>query len=286
MPGFSRPAWRPGLCLATVLAAVWLSACAKTPEQRAYRERLEAGFTTPDDVQRLRTPEVFHLRLRASARDFVPTDAPAIDRKLMQASTRGDLSGIRDLLARQAHVNAVDASGNSALLFAAREGHTALVRALLDAGARVDGLGGAMPPLAAAAVRGHTAVVQLLLRAGADPDAAGANGHAALMNAVKTNRLAVATVLLAAGADTRVVDRVGDNLLTVCVEADQVAMLALLLQHGVQPDMADSNGLSALYWAEFLKKPVLAGMLREAGADSARRKARVVQSRRYDLGEY
>jgi len=276
---------RRGVPAGSVLAFLALvSGCAMPPQDKAYRERLESGFLTPQDIERFRTPDDFHRRLQASARDTSPGEQLPADQALMRAAADGDLAQATVLLAGGARVNTVDAWGNGPLLLAAREGHATLVRALVAAGAHLNGRGGEMPPLAAAALRGHEAVVRLLLRQGADPDAVGGNGQTALLNAVKTGRLAVAGQLLDAGADTRVVDRAGDNLLIVCVSQDRAAMLDLLLRRGVQPDMADGNGLSALYWAEFLQRPALAARLRLAGADPDRRKVSVLRSRPYATG--
>jgi len=272
--------------IAAVLAAGLLGACAMSPERQAYRERLESGFVTPQDIERFRTPEREQLALAAQARDFLPRDAQPPDKQLMQAAAAGDSARIKALLAQGAQVNAADARGNGALLLATREGEVESVRLLLDAGAHVEGRGGVMPPLAAAALRGHLTTVRLLLRNRADVNAVGENGLSALMNAVKLNHLGVAQALLEAGADKRVLDRAGDNLLVVAISQNQPAMLALLLAQGVAPDLADANGLTALYWAEHLQRTELGRLLRQAGADPARKKSGIVIRRPYDLREY
>lgn len=268
-----------------LLSAV-LAGCAMPPDQRAYRERLESGFLTPQDIQRFRTPEGFHRRLQASAREPLPLEQSQQDKALMAAAASGDLTLVRRLLTEGALANTTDAWGSSPLLLAAREGHAPVVRGLVDGGAHVAGRGGDMPPLAAAALRGHAHVVRLLLQLGADPQAGGGNGQSALMNAVMADRLEVVRILLAAGADTATVDRAGDNVLIVCVSRDQPAMLDLLLNSGVAPDMPDGNGLSALYWAEFLQRPAMAQRLRQAGADPLRKKVMLLHSRPYSMGEY
>ncbi len=238
------------LVLPALLAGA-LGGCAMDPAQLAYRERLENGFLTAEDMVRFKTPERWQSTLVAAARDARAPLAP-----------------------------------DSALLDAAREGQTQAARLLIKAGAPVDGRGGVMPPLAAAALRGETHVVRLLIRSGADLEAVGENGLTALMNAVKLNHLGVAKVLLESGANARVVDRSGDNVLAVAVTENQPEMLALLLAHGVSPELADKDGLTALYWAEHLKRPALARILRGAGADPARMKKRIVSSQPYPMGEF
>ena len=276
----------PATAWVLTLIAGLLGGCAMNPEQLAYRDRLELGFVTPQDIVHFRTPEREQMALVVDAREMLPRQAQEQDMQLMQAARRGDTAGIKALLAGGAQVNATDDWGNSPLLYAAREGEVESARMLLKAGAYVDGRGGTMPPLAAAALRGHTILVRLLIRNKADVNAVGENNLSALMNAVKLNHLGVAKVLLEAGANTRVLDRAGDNLLAVAVNKNYPDMLALLLKQGVNPDLADSNGLTALYWAEYLNRPALAQLLRDAGADPARKKTELVVSQPYNLGEF
>ncbi|MDO9196687.1 ankyrin repeat domain-containing protein [Rhodoferax sp.] len=271
---------------AIVLVAGLLGGCAMGPDKIAYRERLEMGFVTPADIERFKTPAREQLALVADARASEPRFAQAQDLELMQAAGAGDVARITALLTNGAHVNAIDAWGNSALLNAAREGQVESARLLLKAGADVDGRDGAMSPLAAAALRGHTILVRLLIRNDANVNAPGKNELSALMNAVKLNRLGVVKTLIEADANTRVLDRSGDNLLVVAVTENYPDMLALLLKQGVDPDLADSNGLTALYWAEYLNRPALAQLLRTAGADPARRKSEVIVSQPYSFGEF
>lgn len=263
-----------------------LAGCAMNPQQLAYRERLELGFVTPEDIERFKTSEHEQLALVAEARGGVLRNSPVLDQQLMQAAGTGDVTRITALLAEGAQVNATDALGNTALLNAVREGDVESARVLLKAGAYADGRGGAMPPLAAAALRGHTIVARLLIRNDANVDAVGANELSALMNAVKLNHLGVAKVLIEAGANTRVLDRAGDNLLAVAVTEGYAEMLALLLKLGVPADLADRNGLTALYWADYLKRPDLSRLLLDAGADPARKKTEIRVSQSYQLGEF
>jgi len=88
-----------------------------------------------------------------------------------------------DLVGRQ--------GGMTALHYAVREGHRETVRALLDAGARVDQptLGDGSTPLLVAAINGRYDLAMELLERGADPDVASEDGATPLY-AVLNNRWA------------------------------------------------------------------------------------------------
>jgi uncharacterized protein len=68
--------------------------------------------------------------------------------------------------------------GMTALLYAARDGRTEAVRALIEAGARIDnpGTGEKMTPLVMAIVNGHYDLAMYLLKSGANPNLAGDQG--------------------------------------------------------------------------------------------------------------
>lgn len=272
--------------VALTLIAGGLGGCAMSPEQQSYRQRLEMGFATPEDIVHFQTTERQQLALVSAASDEQPGYAQALDVQLMQAAGAGNVARITELLAKGAQLNAIDERGNSALLKAAREGEVESARILLKAGADVQGRGGAMSPLTAAALRGHTILARLLIRSGADVNAVGENELSALMDAVKLNHLELVTVLIEAGANTKVRDRSGANLLEVTVSENRPDMLALLLKQGVNPDMTDNDGLTALYWAEYLNRPELVRLLRNAGADPTRKKVDVTVSRPYNFGEF
>lgn len=87
------------------------------------------------------------------------------------ASQYGHDSTVATLLALGADPNQISPNGESALCIACAEGHTAIVRRLLDHGAAVHRpheATGMMPALHTAAGAGHVAVVELLIARGAN----------------------------------------------------------------------------------------------------------------------
>ena len=115
-----------------------------------------------------------------------------------------------------------DVDGESLLNRAAETGSLPLVKALLDAGAAVDGPNLAvLSPLGRAVVEGHDEVAELLLAHGANIDRRAPGGQTALLEAASTNF------------------HVRPNHETV----------SWLLSHGAKPDIPDSTGWSAIDYA-------------------------------------
>lgn len=280
-----------GLRLAQALLGGVLSAtlhgCAQHgPEQLALRDRIEQGGPTPEDSERFHTSERERQAAVASANDPMVRLASGLDQQLIRAAARADVVVLRQRIKDGAQVNAVDEWGNTALLLAAREGDLETARALLRAGADVNGRAGPFTPLGQAALRGHSHMVRLLLRGGAQVDATGLNEHTPLMNAVKLNHPEVVSLLLKAGANPQVKDRTGAGLLLVAINDNLPQVLAVLLSHGMDPNQPDADGLTPLYWAHQLKREALAAQLLKAGAQADRPRQALRASRPYPKEDF
>jgi len=141
---------------------------------------------------------------------------PGGETPLMTAARTGSLTAVQALLAR--HVSADgkdDRRGQTALMWAASEGHADIVQALIDAGADVKArLPSGFTPLLFAARDGRGDVVRVLLKAGADVNEAVPPGKRSsyggrlppvgatpLLMAVVNGHFELAAHLLDAGAD-------------------------------------------------------------------------------------
>ena len=170
--------------------------------------------------------------------------------------------------------------GLTALLLAAREGHIETVRALLDAGADIDGLGAGdhTSPMLIAAVNGHFDVAKNLLEWGGDPNLAsdaGATPLYAVLNMEwapkarhpqpvdyrqqEVSYLELMEMLLDAGVDPNVrlkknlwyttysrdllgVDRRGATPFWRAAHATDVAAMQLLVRYGADANLATIKG--------------------------------------------
>lgn len=95
---------------------------------------------------------------------------PSVDQELILAAKRGDGVAVWAALAAGASPDTVDRAGNTALIFAARDGHLEIAETLINYGATVDWQDGEqVTPLILAASRNQPEIVTLLLNHGALP---------------------------------------------------------------------------------------------------------------------
>ena len=129
------------------------------------------------------------------------------------AASNGDVETARMLIAAGGNVRATTRiNGYTPLFFASREGHAAIVAALIDAGASVKAVSTTgSTPLMLAAASGNAEAITRLLDAGAEIDAREtARGQTALMFAAAFNRVAAIKTLTSRGASVKATSKVVD----------------------------------------------------------------------------
>jgi ankyrin repeat protein len=173
------------------------------PEVRGHDGTFPLGLAKHDGLDDI-VAVIERHEARRRARDSAP---------LRTAALRGDVTAVTGALRSGADVNERALDGHTPLQDASREGHTAVVRALLDAGADGRILDHLMKatPAHKAGYMGHAAVAaELVKRAPLDLDAQGPyNGFTALHDAVWHGHAETARVFLDAGARTDLVSLAG-----------------------------------------------------------------------------
>ena len=165
---------------------------------------------------------------------------------LLEAARRGELAAVRELIRHGADVDAARGDGMTALHLAAERGHAEVARALIDAGAAIDGGTriGRYAPLHLAARGGHGAVVAGLLAAGADPNAATTNTDVTALHlaAGAVNNAAAVIALIEHGADPNARERsAGQTPLMFAAAANRAAAVTALLESGADPGIATAE---------------------------------------------
>ena len=142
-----------------------------------------------------------------------------------------------------------DEYGKTPLLWAAEEGHEAVVALLLEKGAELDSKSkSGRTPLSLAAGRGREAVVALLLEKGAELDSKDRYGQTSLSLAAEEGHEAVVALLLEKGAELDSKSKSGRTPLSWAAEEGREAVVALLLEKGAEPDCMDNDGRTPLSW--------------------------------------
>ena len=153
------------------------------------------------------------VRLVAAGAD-VNGATPDGETPLMSASRTGAGDAVEALLAHGGNPNAVERwRGQTALMWAAAEGHTAIVRTLVAHHATVDARSTAgFTPLLFAARAGHSDAIRELLAAGANANDTARDGTSALMLSTLNGRFSTASLLLERGASPNAPDVRGSAL--------------------------------------------------------------------------
>lgn len=189
---------------------------------------------------------------------------------LSLACTNGSAAIVSVLLASGADPNAPLPGGETPLMTAARTGTLGAVRALLSHGARVDAKDErrGQTALMWAAAEGHAPVVQGLIEAGADVATRLPSGLTPLLLAVREGRSDVVRVLLKSGADPN--DAIptegrrrgyggrlppaGASALLLAIVNAHFELAAQLLDAGANPN-ADAPGYTVLHAITAVRRP-------------------------------
>ena len=184
---------------------------------------------------------------------------------LMVAARSGSLAVVESLLDHEANPNAAERErGQTALMWAAAQGHAEVVRALVAAGADVQARSkvwhqlentagntnpsgnfkmahGGSTPLLFVARNGDMDTARALVDAGADVNDTAAASTSVLVVAAHSRQTAFGIYLLEQGADPNAADA-GYSALHAAVLRGDVALVRALLQHGAAVDAVVEHG--------------------------------------------
>jgi len=149
---------------------------------------------------------------------------------LMQSVQRDNMDFFDYLLKRRARLNTRNRNGETALSLAAYQGKLPFVQRLVEAGADVNLYG--WPPLIYAAFNGHAAVVDYLLKKGAEINATTANGSTALLFAARFGHIEVVELLLQNKADPNIANERGATAIDWALKTDNTDIADLLRKAG------------------------------------------------------
>jgi ankyrin repeat protein len=163
----------------------------------------------------------------------------ADDSPVASAAKAGDLAGVRTLIEKRADVNAPQADGSTALLWAAYNSDVDMTRALLTAGAKVDAANRyGVTPLIQASRTGDVAIMDALLKAGAHIGLRHIEGETALMASARSGNVEAVRLLVSTGADINAQDSFqSQTALMWAAEDGHVEVVKALLAAGAAPNL-------------------------------------------------
>ncbi len=195
---------------------------------------------------------------------------------LSLACTNGDAALVELLLDAGANPNEALPEGETVLMTAARTGDAAVVKELLAHGAEVNKKEGwrGQTALMWAAAEGHVETVDALVEAGSDIHAASTEGFTSLLFAVRAGQMDVVRTLVKSGADPNETyqtpegrdgrsaaissgsfrkPRSGTSALVIAVANAHYEIAAMLLDMGADPNGAE-QGWTALHTITWVRK--------------------------------
>jgi ankyrin repeat protein len=217
---------------------------------------------------------VVGLLCSSLAQAQIDADPQAAPDSLPWRVERGDVAGVKDLLAAGSDPSQPTRLGVTPLYLAAANGNTELIRLLVDAGADPnarDRVGETM--LMAAVTSGELEAVTALLELGADVNARDtAYGQTALMFAAREGADAIADALITAGAEIDARTEVGPEPSWILPNSRPGFSFGVGIIRGGLPEDRGMRpfrrgGLTALHYAAREGHSAMLGRLLDAGAD-------------------
>lgn len=238
------------------------------------RAKADLNATQPDGATALAW--AIHLGQRSMAEALLDAGAKAntVDEygetPLTLAAANGDGVLVQRLLKGGAKATTTRWNGETALMIAAGAGSVEAVRHLVLHGADVNAADPrrGQTPLMWAAAEGHSDVVGALLEIGANPKAASKTGFNALVFSVTKNNVEAIDKLVAAGADPNYTLPSGNKPLLVAMAYRHTEATLALLERGADITARDRGGNSPLHLAAQVGNTAVAKALLAKGADA------------------
>ncbi|XP_064644495.1 protein TANC2-like isoform X5 [Lineus longissimus] len=217
----------------------------------------------------------FLLQCDWTSRDSRLNKNEALQQALVAAAASGHkhilefLLNLQDLGSEGTAVNKVDSlHGETALTAACFNGHSDVIKMLLERQADIQHPNGkTVPPLLCAVKGGHWEVVDFMLNAGADIEQTDKHGRTSLMIAGSEGHIGVLELLLSKGALSTAVDREGLSALCWACLKGHFMCVQTLIDRGSAIDHQDKNGRSPLDLAAFYGDAQVVQYLIDHGAN-------------------
>jgi uncharacterized protein len=170
--------------------------------------------------------------------------------KLMNALIEADCNNSNGIVNSVEDVDFAGQGNISLLMYGSLNGCTEVVKALLDKGAKIDGLDDdRWTALICASMKGHNEIIELLLDRGATLDWRDKEGFTALMIASQFGHSEVVKLLLERGAKIDLQMPTGITALIIASANGKTEVVKLLLEKGANAELKTIEGKTAYDYA-------------------------------------
>ena len=191
----------------------------------------------------------------------------ALNDALSSAAENGHTDIVRILINEGAELNIRDKLDNTPLIKAAIGGYDNTIRELINEGAEVnvENVSG-ITPLTYAAIGGHDETLKTLIEKGAEVNRENNQGATSIIHAAKYGQTGAIQILIDKGADVKnIADKRGNTPLMAATQNEHIDAISLLVNAGAGMNRADNQGNTALMIAIIEGKEDVAKSLLEYG---------------------
>jgi uncharacterized protein len=185
---------------------------------------------------------------------------------LMAAAGTGQTPAVKAILAAGAHINALDAANDTALMYAIKSRHKSTILALLDAGAdpKIVNMGGVTTLLQMGTYFDDADLVHFLIGHGVPANGGSSIHETPLMAAATFGHIETVKILLKAHVPINAQSTEGLTALSSAAISGEIEVLKLLLKAGADPLLRDGEGKTALERATTQGRPEVVELLKQA----------------------
>lgn len=187
---------------------------------------------------------------------------------LRWAAKNGHDAVVRLLLEKGVDIDARDEGGRTALPIAAENGHEEVVRLLIDNGADINARDkGNRTTLPIAAEKGHEEIVRLLVSEVTNIDVRDTHGRTGLWWAASRGSETLTRLFLERNANINVRDSSGASALLIAIAKGHEAVVRLLVEKGADIEVGDMYGTTPLVIAATKGRETMVQLLVDKGVN-------------------